>query len=75
MITKINTLIEVHEEDGQFIARDLLSGVADFGETKETAVQMLLKGLKERYEAMIEDNIKMFHSAISPVEIEVEMHD
>lgn len=71
MVTKLSTLIEVYKEGDVYIAADLISGVSDFGETGDEAVKMLLKGLKERYEGIIKENINIHKSAFSLAEVKV----
>jgi len=69
MVTKLSTLIEVHKEGDVYIASDLISGVSDLGETENEAVKMLLKGLKERYETIVEESTKIRRSTFSRAEV------
>ena len=50
----MKTLIEVHREGNYFVAIDLLTNVADQGDTEHEALQNLKKGLEEHYQLLIE---------------------
>ncbi|MCK4614138.1 MAG: hypothetical protein KAU14_04975 [Thermoplasmata archaeon] len=50
----MKTLIETHREGDTYVAVDLVTNVADQGETEEEAVSRLKKGLEEHYQALME---------------------
>ena len=50
----MKAIIQVTRDGKYFVAADLITNVADQGLTKEEAVTNLKKGLKERYELLME---------------------
>ncbi len=64
------TIIQIHKEEKYFVAVDLITNVADQGETEEEAVANLKKGLEEHYQILMELAPK--NQKISFLDIEVE---
>ena len=49
-------LVEIYREGRFFIARDLLTKIADQGLTENEAVQNLKKGIADHYQLLVEMN-------------------
>ena len=49
----MNAVIQVRKEGKWYVATDLITQVADQGRTREEAVRGLVKGLRERQEALV----------------------
>ena len=54
MMSRMKAVIEVTREDEWYVATDLVTQVADQGRTPEEAKANLVKGLRERYETLLE---------------------
>lgn len=52
----MKTLVEIYREGRFFIARDLLTKIADQGLTENEAVQNLKKGVTDHYQLLVELN-------------------
>jgi predicted RNase H-like HicB family nuclease len=50
-------LVEIYREGRFFIARDLLTKIADQGLTENEAVQNLKKGIADHYQLLVEMNL------------------
>jgi len=50
----MEAIIQVSKDGKYYVAADMITGVADQGLTKEEAIANLKKGLKERYEVLMD---------------------
>ena len=51
---EIKAIVEIHEENDNFVVTDLLTYVSDFGKTKQEAIERLKEGLLARYQSITE---------------------
>jgi len=68
----LKTIISVHKEGKFFVATDLVTHVADQGETEKEAIARLIHGLEEHYQLLMELVPKGVKTSL--VEIEVEKY-
>ena len=68
----MKAIITIQQENGTFVATDLVTNVADQGSTEEEAISRLKTGLEEHYQILMEKAPE--GSKKSLIEIEVEKY-
>ena len=68
----MKAIVSIQQENGIFVATDLVTNVADQGSTEEEAISRLKKGLEEHYQILMEKAPE--GSKKSLIEIEVEKY-
>lgn len=66
----MKTIIQVYKEGKWYVAIDLITNVADQGQTEEEAIQNLKKGLEGHYQSLMELAPKKYKTAFLDVEVE-----
>ena len=67
----MEVIISVKKEGKYYVATDIVTNVADQGESAEIAVERLKKGLKEHYEILMQMASKDANNSLIDIEVDV----